>query len=564
MNVPDAASPHNGDASESDSVPRPPTENSTRPSHEAAPPTSLPWADPLAFTPSFDPPPFPLEVLSGWMRAFVAALAEEKQVPIDLPALLVMGAMAAAIARKVVVSPWPGWSSEPTNLYIMCALPPGERKSQTFASVFAPVKRIEVALCQRDEPAIREAESLLRVAQKRVDHLEAKLARSEDTDGKAQLRRELKAARDEAAAVMVPATPVLWVDDDTPEMLAQELVKQNGRLLAASPEARTLENISRYSDQPNLDVFLKAHAGDDMRSGRVSRGRDSIDRPALTCAYAPQPFVVEELGESAEMRGRGFLARWFYSLPASAVGFRKVRGTEVPAAVRSEYEAAITQAWQTDYADPNDGRPHTLQFSPEAISEFEQFEAWREEQLRPGGLLATCAGWGNKLGGLCVRLCGQFHVADGLREGTAWQNATISIEVVRRAVRLCREYAVPHARAAFARMGESPAVVGAKAVLRWLSKRNAPLADFKKRDVFNACRGTFDTVDELQPALELLVRHYLIRPKLDRTDRRSPGRPPSPVYEVNPAAHNAHISHNDLPTDPPIPSADSADSVRGR
>ena len=33
------------------------------------------------------------------------------------------------------------------------------------------------------------------------------------------------------------------MDDDTPEMLALELVKQRGRLLAASPEARTLENI---------------------------------------------------------------------------------------------------------------------------------------------------------------------------------------------------------------------------------------------------------------------------------------------------------------------------------
>jgi len=97
---------------------------------------------------------------------------------------------------------------------------------------------------------------------------------------------------------------------------------------------------------------------------------------------------------------------------------------------------------------------------------------------------------------------------------------------------------VPHARAAFARMGETPAVVGAKVVLRWLGKREAASADFSKRDVFNACRGTFDTVDELQPALDLLVRHYHIRPKPDRANARGPGRPASPQYEVNPATHN--------------------------
>jgi hypothetical protein len=131
--------------------------------------------------------------------------------------------------------------------------------------------------------------------------------------------------------------------------------------------------------------------------------------------------------------------------------------------------------------------------------------------------------------------------------------------VVRRAVRLCRAFAVPHALAAFDRMGASDAVVGARAVLKWTGRRPDPVADFSKRDAFNGCRGTFGMVDDLQPALDLLERHYLNRPKPDRESRGGPGRKPSPVCEVNPratdlltAAHNPHNPRNGgrRPADP--------------
>jgi replicative DNA helicase len=529
----------------------------------ATPQPALGWSDPVPLTPAFDPPPFPVDVLPDWMRKYAEAVAEEKQVPVDLPALLILGATAAGIARKVTVSPWPGWTQEPTNLFVLCALPPGERKSQTFAAVFAPVAALEADLRRREEPAVRAAESAQRVAQKRVDLLEGRVAKCDDPAARATLLAELTAAREELVAVVVPALPQLRVDDDTPEMLALELVRQGGRLLAASPEARTLENIDRYADKPNLDVFLKGHAGDDLRSGRVGRGRDQIDRPALTCAYAPQPCVVEALGQTPEMRGRGFLARWLYSLPVSAVGYRKVRGAAVPVGVRTEYETTLTLTWLIGYADPEAGRPHDLRFAPDAVTEFERFEAWKEEHLRPGGLLHGCGGWGNKLGGLCVRLCGLFHVADGVRAGDGWRTAPVSAAVVRRAVKLCREYAVPHARAAFALMGDTPAVAGAKAVLRWLAERDTPTAEFSKRDVFNGCRSRFETVDDLQPALDLLERHYLIRPKPDPAGRRGPGRPASPVFEVNPAAHNPHKAQNDRADAPAGGCANTADCAPG-
>ena len=70
-------------------------------------------------------------------------------------------------------------------------------------------------------------------------------------------------------------------------------------------------------------------------------------------------------------------------------------------------------------------------------------------------------------------------------------------------------------------------------------------ADFSKRDAFIGCRGKFDEVDEMQPCLDLLERHYLIQPKSDPEKRLGPGRKPSPVYEVNPRAFDARPhAHN--------------------
>ena len=43
------------------------------------------------------------------------------------------------------------------------------------------------------------------------------------------------------------------------------------------------------------------------------------------------------------------------------------------------------------------------------------------------------------------------------------------------------------------------------------------------------------SVDDIDPVLELLTKHNLLR-RADAPDRKSPGRKPSPAYEVNPAA----------------------------
>ena len=82
-----------------------------------------------------------------------------------------------------------------------------------------------------------------------------------------------------------------------------------------------------------------------------ARGRDNIERPALSCLFTSTAHCLSGLTETPELRGRGFLARWFYSMPTSRVGYRDVAPNAVPASIRSKYESQICRMWHIDYLD---------------------------------------------------------------------------------------------------------------------------------------------------------------------------------------------------------------------
>jgi hypothetical protein len=173
-----------------------------------------PWGDPIPLSVPPAVPDYPVEVLPPWLRAWVGAVATELQVPADLPAGIGLGLVGGGIGRRVVVSPRPGFV-EPTNPYVMCALPPGDRKSQTFKKGLLPVLELERELRERAAPEILAAASEQRIAEKRMKHLEDKIAKADPADQEA-LREQLRQAREEFGRTVVPAEPLLYTEDDTP------------------------------------------------------------------------------------------------------------------------------------------------------------------------------------------------------------------------------------------------------------------------------------------------------------------------------------------------------------
>jgi len=74
---------------------------------------------------------------------------------------------------------------------------------------------------------------------------------------------------------------------------------------------------------PNLGVYLKGHAGDLLKVDRRARPPEYVQRPCLTIGLTVQPEILQGLAGRPGFRGRGLLARFLYSLPASLVGSRQ-------------------------------------------------------------------------------------------------------------------------------------------------------------------------------------------------------------------------------------------------
>ncbi|MPZ61240.1 MAG: DUF3987 domain-containing protein, partial [Propionibacteriales bacterium] len=358
-----------------------------------------------------------------------------------------------------------------------------------------------------------------------------------------------------AEAIEVPVVPRLIAEDITPETAASLLADHGGQLAVLSDEGGILGTItgSRYSAEPNLDVFLKGHSANrPLRVDRKGRAAEHVERPTLTLGIAPQPDVLIDLARIPGARGRGLLARILYSLPENTVGRRKVDPPPVPREVAESYDTNL-QAMVCSLAEWTD--PAVLPLTPEANQLVLDLQAEIEPRLHPvTGDLGHIADWGSKFVGATIRIAGLLHLAAHLRAG--WGHP-ITANAVSAAIRIGRYY-LNHALAVFDYMGADPLIDDAQHILDWITRTRR--AEFTRRELFSALdRGRFKKVGDLDPALTLLEQHGHIRQtQQERTGRA--GRPPSPRYQVHPQHHSAESAQSAKPPGD-TGSADTADNA---
>ncbi|MCU7724580.1 DUF3987 domain-containing protein [Actinoplanes sp. KI2] len=473
-------------------------------------------------------PPFPAELLPGWLGDHVHAVAEFTQTPPDLPGSLALACLSTAAGGRAEIEVRGSWR-EPANLYTVVVLPPGSRKSAVFAAMVAPILAAEKALIEQTAPAIIEAELAAKVAGKAAERA-AITAASADASGRDALIAEAAAAAMNADAITVPAKPRLVADDVTSEMAASLLAEQGGRLAVLSPEGGIFATIAgRYSGTPNLEVFLKGHAGDLMRVDRRSRQAEHVDKPALTMGLAVQPEILRDIAGMPGFRGLGLLARILFALPENTVGRRKIGADPIPTQVAEQYHAALT-ALILSLAEWTD--PAVLVLTPDANELVLDIERQVEPRLAAGGAWAHIVDWGSKYTGAVVRIAGLLHLAEHLRDG--W-GKPINADTLTRAAAIGDYYAA-HALAAFDDMGADTATRNARHLLAWIERTTT--SAFTKREAFRATQtAQIKTMTDLEPALAVLETHGYLRQLDPPAPKRAGGRPPSPSYLVHPDVH---------------------------
>jgi hypothetical protein len=501
------------------------------------PEADRPWPAIMPFD-AVSLPEFPTHALPDVLRQWVEEESHATQTPADLAGLLALAVCSAGIARRIVVEPRHGWR-EPVNLYVAVLLEPGNRKSAVFSDATKPLRELEDERIEAARPTVAREQSDRRQSEARLKRLEKQAA----DNGDAETRRDAGDLAAELAEQPEPVLPLLLVDDATAEKLGMILAEQDGRIASMSPEGGVFDLMAGlYSKNgaPQFGVYLMGHSGDNLVTDRVSRKRVRVERPALTCAYAIQPAVIEGLAKNAAFRGRGLLARFLYAAPQSWIGRREIAPKPVSDSTRDAYRHVVRTLADVD-ADT------ALRLADVAAAALCDWEAEIEAMLGDGGQMEIMRDWGAKLAGATLRLAAVLHCVEHGPQGSIDEGAIASaIEIAR--------YLIPHAEAVLTMMQaqEDSADDDARYVLRWIVRHHR--TDFTKTEAQHHGKRRFPKADDIDPALAELVRRGYIRPK--PAEVSGPGRPPSPSYDVNPTvladeppekrSHNSHKSADAL------------------
>lgn len=520
------------------------------PAYVEMPTATASWEPPIPLcqpvVEPFETDMFPEELCA--MCAMCNEVAESYQVPIDLVATLCLAIGSAALAKRVVVHV-DGDHFEPVNLYVAVALEPGNRKSSVFRAVSEPLREFEEMECARLKDEVSRNQAQRRVLQASLNHAEKAAAGAKDAATKANAMLDVERIRAELLALPELVAPQYIGDDATPEAVSRLLAEQHGRFALLSPEGDVFDLIAgRYDPKGrgNLGVYLKGHAGDDIRVNRVTRGREYVHKPALTVGLTVQPEVIRGLAQRPGFRGRGLIARFMFVIPRSPLGSRRVRTKPVTAATVQGWRSLIWDALQLQPVEA-DQSPLVLKLAAQSRDELFRFARTVETELGPSGKLTSFKDWGGKLVGLVARIAGILH---GLRYAKTGRPDEILID---HETMLCAisigEYAVAHASAAFVLMGADAATCLAERLLRWMDDEQP--TEFTRREAYIRLRGcglVHRTV-EVDPALQLLEEHGFIHDR--ERHRGGPGRQPSRLFDVNPLTYtrNAQIAHNSTPGD---------------
>jgi hypothetical protein len=466
--------------------------------------------------------------LPAWAGEYAHALAAHTETPPELAAGMVLITCATAAARCLRVMVKPGYF-EPCNLWVLVALPSGNRKSAVQSSATTPLVDWERDQAEIMAPEIQRKTSERKTLEARAKEMRNQATREKDTHKARQLARE--AAEMEAELPEIPVQPQIWTSDATPERLGVLLAEHNECMAWLSSEGGVFDLLQgRYSNGiPNLDLVLKAHSGDPERVDRGSRPAVYLRSPRLSIGLSPQPEVLCGLAARSEFRGRGLLARFLYLLPPSPLGYRTLQSASVPEGVREAYRAGIRAMldWEPDLDEHGEERPHLLRLSDEARAEWHDFARAIEVQMRPGGELEHFTDWAGKAPGAAVRLAGVLHGIQYAHH-RPWE-VVIPMETMIQALEIMA-VVTRHSRAALDRMGTDPTLAAARRVWGWVERHRRRC--FSVREAFNALRSTFPRVAKLREALEVLEERGYV--EVIEPPREGPGRPPSPTVRVRP------------------------------
>lgn len=474
---------------------------------------------------SLDTPKLPKiesNALPTWAGEFAHALTLATEIPSELAIANVLGACSLASARRAEIEIEPGYR-EPLNLWLICALPPANRKSAAMKSAFGPVINWEIVQREALASQIQATQSELETLEARARKLRKQAASTEDPEERRNLSEEIVDLENSFPEPII--APTLWTSDSTPERLASLMAADADQSLGwISSEGGIFDILGgRYSNGiPNLDNILKAWSQDAIRVNRGGR-IDNVERPTMTVCLSPQPDVIRGLTSKRGFSGRGLLGRFLYLLPPSPVGYRSLRRVAIADEIQENYERELTAMlnWQ-----PCDKGRYAIKLSKASYEEWKAFEAHFELLMQEGNQFYPMQDWAGKCVGQTARLAGVLHCIKHAHS-SPWLHP-VDLETMTAAINFMLAVS-EHSIAAYRLMGKDEGHSNAKKMWQWIVTQQRE--SFSLRETQQSLKHSIGNSIAIRVAANDLAERGYIH---IHERSASKGRPPNPICYVRP------------------------------
>lgn len=476
------------------------------------------WEQPVDLAEAYGPD-FPVHALSAWHQRFVTELAEQVQIPVDVPALASLAMIGAAAAKTVSVEIQPG-DEQPTNFWALIISPPGDGKTPLLGELRRPFDQVQATMRDVERADAARAHTEHRISTITLQRLEREAAACDDAEERDELTAravELRKRLEQRRA----GVPTLSTGDCTQLGLISLMDRNKGRLLLLTDEGDQLfSRVQQRSKRgaEDIDDMLKAYSGATIDRHDVQREL-RVPAAALSIVATTQPRPFSKVMGIEAYHSKGFIGRFALALPRSIQGARKQRRASVSEESRANYQNLLRRLLEQPIPDV----PVALPLSEEAFHAFAECGADADRAITTNRD-ASFGAWIGKLRGLTARIAGILHISDPDNLGVN----VISGETMARAIEVSR-YLAAHARVAYEHSERAALDEDPRRLLHWI--RDTRREQFTHAEAVSSFSGRLNA-REVEACIERLVVARYLRERSSGKSRG--GRPRKPSYLVSP------------------------------
>lgn len=401
-----------------------------------------------------DLPQFDVAALPKPIADYVTALAEFSQTAIEMSGSLALSLLSAILQRAFAVAVRGNWV-ETLSLYMIAIADSGSRKSGVINPLFAPLRRYEHKRREDTATAVEMNNQEYDLLKHRIEALKRQITNppkqkraTDQQPDQSQLEDQLTEAVDQLAHFQRKYSPRLIAGDVTYEKLTQLMSQNDDTMAIVSPEATLLTELrgGKYSDTAGgeLDLYLRAHDGEEIYIDRLSRESIDLREPHLSVSICAQPKAVAAFVNDEAMRDRGAVARFLYA-PAyvhTLTGNIDGNPPPIPIAITEQFNVYCDQLLDLACSACSDPDRHMLRLSKQADDLLTQYIVAIDRRMPDD--LHELQDIASKLHGTAIRIAGLLHVAqlvaDGITDPDEICDTRISAATFDAATRLCNYF----------------------------------------------------------------------------------------------------------------------------